>query len=439
MKRVWKSALLLSWLPAFLVGRVGAASLLVGVGKQSITPPPDIGHVSLGGYGDRQGASYKGVHDEIFARALAMKSGDTTCVIVALDRLEVPRFLHEDVCVALVDEGVASPDDVPLGPDNLVLTASHTHSAPENMSRHGDVFTLAFGRYNEQLYAWTLAQIVTAVKQAVSSLQPASAGSAQARLEGLSANRRGDDTTDPVLTVLWFVSEKGEPLAVLANFPAHPTMLGAENLLISGEWPGATERVVEQELGKGAICLFTNGAVGDQRPAGDFGSGFERVERYGRRIADEILATRGQVTFADQPLVSIAAEQVALPARQPSPAFTESAQEEYPIPTEMMKAVLQALFPETAWLQAVRIGDSLLVAVPGEIIASLGLELKETAARHGIRHPFVAGLANTYCGYILTPEEYDEGGYEAAVSVYGKQFGPWLVSKLSGLIAATVE
>ncbi len=439
MKHVRYLAPLVLWLSASLPDSAGAARLFAGAGKQRITPPADIGHVSLGGYGDRQGAPYVGVHDDIFARALALRSGTATCAIVALDRLEVPRFLHEDVCAALADEATAIPDDFALGPDNLILTASHTHSAPENLARHGDLFPLAFGRYNEQLYRWTLTRIVAAIEQAVASLKPASAGSAQVHLEGLSANRRGDGTTDPVLTVLWLVAEGDEPLAVLANFPAHPTMLGAENLLISGEWPGMTERLVEEQLGGDVVCLFTNGAQGDQRPAGDFGSGFERVERYGRRMADEILATRGSIGLDEEPLLSVASNQAVLPDRQPSPAFTESAQEEYPIPAGMMEAVLEALFPETARLHVVRLGDALLVTVPGEMIAGLGMELKQTASQHAVQHPFIAGLANTYCGYILTPEEYDEGGYEAAVSVYGREFGPWLLRELSSLVAAAEE
>jgi neutral ceramidase len=388
--------------------------------------------VSLGGFGDRQGAAYEGVHDEIFARALALKSGEATCTIVALDRLEVPRFLHEDVCAALAD----LPGGFPIGPENLIITASHTHSAPENLARHGDIFPLAFGRYNEQLYRWTVAQTAAAVEAAVSALRPASLGSAQARLDGLSANRRGDDTTDPVLTAVWIVAEDGAPIAVLANFPAHPTILGADNLLISGEWPGAAERFVEEQLGGDAVCLFTNGAQGDQRPAGDFGSGLDRVERFGRRIADEIMATQAAVNLDSEPKLSIASAEVALPPRQPSPAFTQAAREEYPIPAELMAKVLSALFPDKARLQAVVLGDAMVITVPGEMIAALGIELKTTATEAGIARPFIAGLANTYCGYILTPEEYDEGGYESAVSVYGSGFGPWLVGELSTLIDA---
>jgi len=407
-----------------------AAPLLAGVGKRSITPPADVGHVSLGGYGDRNGAAYQGVHDEIHARALALRSGDTTCVIVALDRLEVPQFLHDDVCSALVAEHTPPP----VRAENLVITASHTHSAPENLARHGDLFPLAFGRYNEALYRWTVAEIVTAVTQAVGSLRPASFGSAQVRLEGLSANRRGDAITDPVLTVLWIVAKDGAPVAALANFPAHPTMLGADNLLVSGEWPGATQRIVEERLGTSAVCLFTNGALGDQRPAGDFGSGFERVERYGQRMADEILATRDQAALTEEPALSVAGSEVALPPKQPSPAFVESAQEEYPVPAEMMTAVLNSLFPDRARCQVVRLGESMMITVPGEMVATLGIELKREATERGFSHPFVAGLANTYCGYILTPEEYDEGGYEAAVSVYGRGFGSWLLRELAGLI-----
>jgi len=35
----------------------------------------------------------------------------------------------------------------------------------------------------------------------------------------------------------------------------------------------------------------------------------------------------------------------------------------------------------------------------------------------------IIGLANEYIGYILTKDEYNQGGYEAAVSFYGETIG----------------
>jgi len=408
------------------------AALRGGAAKVAITPPTDIGPVSLGGYGDRQGAQYAGVHDDIFARALALQQADGAgCVIVALDRLEVPQYLHADVCAALA---AAPALEFPVGPDNLVITASHTHSAPENLARQGDLFPLAFGQLNQALYDWTVRQIDSVVRDAVSRLRPAAVGAVEVGLEGLVANRRGGAAVYPVLTALWVTEPDGRPIAVLTNFAAHPTMLGPENLLISGDWPGELERQVEQTLGGDAVCLFTNGAQGDQRPAGDFGASFEGVAAYGRRLADAVLATRAEVHPSPDAVVRTVSEELTLPQRTASPAFAASASQEYPIPPDQLTAVLGALFPARARVHAVRLGDALIVTVPGEMAADLGAGLRARAGP-AAKHPFIAGLANTYCGYILSPAEYDRGGYEAAISVYGRDFGPWLVDALARLMS----
>jgi len=429
--RPGQSAMWVLGLTALSLSGTAHAALRAGASKVAITPPADIGPVSLGGYGDRQGAQYAGVHDDTFARALALQGDTASCVIVTLDRLEVPQYLHADVCAALAAGPALA---FPVGPDNLVITASHTHSAPENLAREGDLFPLAFGRFNRALYDWMVRQIDAVVRDAVSRLRPAALGSVQVELEGLVANRRGGATIHPTLTAVWVTGTDGQPIAVLTNFAAHPTMLGPENLLISGEWPGEMERRVEQTLGGDAVCLFTNGAQGDQRPAGDFGAGFERVAAYGKRLADAVLASRTEARPSADAVLRTASEELALPQRVASPAFAASASAEYPIPPEQLTAVLSALFPAKARAHAVRLGEALLVTAPGEMTADLGADVRARAAP-AIKHPFIVGLANTYCGYILSPDEYDRGGYEAAVSVYGRDFGPWLVDALSKLMS----
>ena len=41
----------------------------------------------------------------------------------------------------------------------------------------------------------------------------------------------------------------------------------------------------------------------------------------------------------------------------------------------------------------------------------------------------LAGLANDTLGYALTPEDYKQGGYEACMSFYGKNTGPFFVDQ----------
>jgi hypothetical protein len=60
-------------------------------------------------------------------------------------------------------------------------------------------------------------------------------------------------------------------------------------------------------------------------------------------------------------------------------------------------------------LQAVRVGDLALCAIPFEAFVEIGLELKR---RSPLPRTMVVGLANGYNGYLPTPEQHRLGGYE---------------------------
>src|SRR4029453_10424049 len=59
--------------------------------------------------------------------------------------------------------------------------------------------------------------------------------------------------------------------------------------------------------------------------------------------------------------------------------------------------------------QAIRIGDLGMAAIPCEVFAETGLEIKQRSA---LRPTFVIELANGYNGYLPTPEQHAWGGYE---------------------------
>jgi len=74
-------------------------------------------------------------------------------------------------------------------------------------------------------------------------------------------------------------------------------------------------------------------------------------------------------------------------------------------------------------VQALRIGDALIVACEGELFVEYGHRIKDLSPA---AVTFVAAYANGYEGYIPTPESWDEGGYEPSL-------GPWTrVSKTAG-------
>ena len=51
------------------------------------------------------------------------------------------------------------------------------------------------------------------------------------------------------------------------------------------------------------------------------------------------------------------------------------------------------------------LGELVIVGIPGEMVASLGLKVKaETVRINGAAHPVIGGLANEWISYILSAD-----------------------------------
>ena len=102
--------------------------------------------------------------------------------------------------------------------------------------------------------------------------------------------------------------------------------------------------------------------------------------------------------------------------------------DEYGLSEKLLAKLLPLMFPGRTAAGSLRLGELLIVGVPGEMTAELGLEIKETARRiSGTRHVAIGGLANEWISYILSEEEYAKGGYESSVSFYGDTLGKTMV------------
>jgi hypothetical protein len=67
-------------------------------------------------------------------------------------------------------------------------------------------------------------------------------------------------------------------------------------------------------------------------------------------------------------------------------------------------------------VQAMRVGDGVFVALPGEVFLEIGLAIKQRAS---VENLFVAAYANSCeVGYIPTAAAFSEGGYEVDVAPY---------------------
>jgi hypothetical protein len=93
--------------------------------------------------------------------------------------------------------------------------------------------------------------------------------------------------------------------------------------------------------------------------------------------------------------------------------------------------------PKAVPLAAVRIGDRLVVTIPGEMTVTMGQRLRkallDASAAFGISRVVIAGLANEYLSYYTTPKEYEAQHYEGGSTLYGTYSSYLLMDQLADL------
>ena len=181
------------WLAGFGAEPVGA-QLRAGVGKSDVTP--QTGYY-LGGW-TRADRTAQGQHTRLGARALVLESGGRKVALVQVDLFMVPGGLVKHVGDLIAERG--------FGEQNLLISASHTHSGPGGYANFETFNTAApslqtatdpisFYRLfdpqpaDRQLYTFLVRQIAAAVRRADEDLAPAAAGWGTAEIRGLTRNR----------------------------------------------------------------------------------------------------------------------------------------------------------------------------------------------------------------------------------------------------------
>ena len=93
--------------------------------------------------------------------------------------------------------------------------------------------------------------------------------------------------------------------------------------------------------------------------------------------------------------------------------------------------------PRAVPLAVLRLGDRLVVTVPGEMTVTMGQRVRSAvmaaAGGAGISRVVIAGLANEYLSYFTTPEEYQRQHYEGGSTLYGEWSSNLLKASLADL------
>ena len=442
------------------------SGLLAGVAKAIITPP--VGY-PMGAWILRQGLS-TGVHDHLYARALALDDGSQRTAIVSLDVTGITKETLEDIRAA-----VERLTGIPATP--LMVSSTHNHTSP-------DVFRSVTPELG--LYARYMAeQVAGAVYEAVKSMKPAAAGFAWGDLPGVTVNRQYKDRpVDTSVGVLRIDRADGVPLARLVNFACHNLVVGGQYLLWSADFTGVACDFIEAAH-PGAVCLFISGAGGDVHPF-DWWMGntestrmhtFDDAEELGRRLGAVAVETLERASVQREVPLAVASRTIMMP-RQRVPWTAQEAEqmhlelkgrygtysrETWPEGTNTSVAALcnpavygtgsaqvalardQDKPPVPAELQAFRIGDLRIACNPGELFNELGVQIKAGAGRETT---WVASYCNDYIGYISTPSPYEDIAdvrLEEIVSqgeyrrFYGTTTSPFAPRAGEELVAAVID
>ncbi len=425
MKLPASQAVITTLLALLITPAVNAAQLRAGVARRDLTPPLSM-NSPLGGYGARMNQPATGVHDRIFAKALVLDDGSQRFALVTCDLLGLTFPVKPEIMKHLAADGWKA--------EQVLILPSHSHASIEmNAINPSNVFNIPqIGIHDQKLYEFTVANFVEVIRSASSRLQPVRVGTTSQDIEGWNRNRRADSTvTDDGLTVTRVDTIDNKPLAALVNFTAHPTYMTEKQMMFSAGWPGALQQTMESVIGDQVTVMYYNGAQGDQAPRTrpDSGSSrWEMAQRYGLELGLvsakqwENTETQTDVTFAFH------LEPIDLPPTSWHPDFMSTGGKEYGLSEEIMRDLLPRMQPKATVSGSLRLGDLLIVGIPGEMAAQMGIDLKaEARDLSGAAHPVIGGLANEWISYILTPEAYRTGKYEASISFYGETLGPTIV------------
>jgi hypothetical protein len=393
--------------------------ILKGNAKSVIMTPPLEMEYTLGGYGDRMSKPAEAIHDDIKAKALVVKDDSKKFVIITLDILGLPPNVKPMVVKKLVGTG--------WNEDNIMLLPSHSHTSLEMFALNDkNIFdNSAIGIFQQELLEFVVDKFASLIIETDDDLTEVKFGTGQITLGNKNRNRRGDTPVDRELTVTRVDLMDGSPMSILVNWTAHPTIMDDEDMWVSGGWPGYMQRELEDWIGNDVVAMYYNGAEGDQSViASKGGSHYEKAEYYGRELAIQAKKIYDRILPQHTVAFSYNSTKIDLPPLKPHSSFMQTGGEEYQLDEASIQGLLEQVLPTYTSIGVVQLGDLMIIGAPGELIAEIGIDIKANLKQKGIKYPVIGGLANEWISYILTKDEYNEGGYESSASFYGETLGP---------------
>lgn len=440
------AVVLFSGLAAVLSSTAVEAELRAGAAMADVTPIQFPVLVNGGMTSRTAGKAVTKLH----ARAIVLDDGHERLALVVVDSCMMTRRLLDDAKHLAAQR-------TKIRPDRMLISATHTHTAPAAMGCLGTDEDAAYLPYLRD-------KLAEAIAQAESRLEPAEVGWAVSNAADFTAVRQwiirpdrmvddpfGNRTVranmhagsnwdnavgeagpeDPDLSMISIRSVTGRPIALLANFSMH-YFSGVEAL--HADYFGLFCEGLQQHVAATAkdaggdhppfVALMSHGCSGDiwrrdytQPVTGKWQS--PGIDEYTQGLLKIALTAWDGIQYSATADLAMTERRLPLAYRVPDKQRLEWAQrvveklgKNLPKTTEEVYAreqlILHELQSTEVVLQGIRIGDIAIASTPNETYALTGLKLK---LQSPLQKTMVIELANGGDGYIPPAEQHPLGGY----------------------------
>lgn len=427
-----------------------------GAAISNITPP--LGEGIVGGWSFPPAAN---IHDQLNARCLVLDDGDMKLAFVVVDLVLVPREVFDQAKVLIHQE-------TGLPVDQMMMSAVHTHSGPSVGVEAENIRSWNYGGPMNDYQRFVIRRIADGVRIALNRLEPANIGWGSGTVPEHVFNRRwkmkepvinpfgkeervqmnpgiGNPNllepagpTDPEVSFISVQSTNGKPIALLGNYSLH-YVGGVKPGDVSADYFAVFADRIQELLDADRqdppfVGIMSNGTSGDINNI-NFKGPPEKSQPYAKMkvvaddVAREVLGIYKITKHHKWVRLKSAQSTLTLKVRRATPEMLENVQKimarpenDKPLYHPLEKVFAErVLRMEKEWpdkveilLQAFRIGDLGVAAIPFEVFAETGLEIK---AKSPLKQTFTIELANGHYQYLPTPEQIELGGYETWLTV----------------------
>ena len=405
-----------------------------GASRQDITPP--VGTLL---YGYRPDLCSESVHDNLSVTALALSQGDETALMLTVENGDIQTELCDKTRRAIA-EYCAIPFE------NVIISATHTHSAPNlsgvvgwgdvNMDYYNNIFLPAvLVASAEALRALTPAEIAVGVTESlvgVNRRQQYPNGEI-----GLGQNPHG--CFDPNMTVV-AIRNKATKAGILnlIHYGCHGTSAGLTTA-ITRDWSGVM--IDELEAKTGTLTAFWNGAIGDVGPRltnGQTTGNIKDTEELGSIAATDALNAYKNIDVYHQGELKVFCDTVHLPyQKMPTLQEVEEKLSQYTEPEKLINidrlqyehyketydflsngsGVTKTEF--TFQQTIISLGDVVFIPFPFEMFSEIVMRLREYSP---YTYTLCLSCTNGYNVYLPSEDQLCRGGYEVGCFMYGHLF-----------------